>query len=130
MKFRGRSVGALVALLALTVYFGEAVWASMCSPQMQMSGTAAVFGDDTAEHPCAMSMHHACDTESSEQPRSDMMDCPFGPLGANGSCVALSLPAATAQMEPSFPEGLDPSSLADAARDRLLDTALFHPPRA
>jgi hypothetical protein len=130
MKCHTRSLGALVALLALTVYFGESVWASMCSPQMQMSGMAEVVDDDAPEHVCTMGMHDACDAESPDPPHSDMMDCPFGPLGANGSCVALSLPATTAHMEPSFPEGLEPTASADAARDRLLDTALFHPPKA
>lgn len=91
---------------------------------------AEVVGDDAAEHPCPMGMDDACDAESPEWPGSDTMHCPFGPMGASGSCVALSLPATTAQMEPSFPEGLEPAASADAARDLLLDTALFHPPKA
>lgn len=130
MKFRTRSLGALVALLALTVSFAESTWASMCSPQMQMSGMAEVVGDHDAEHSCPMGLHDACDAESHEQPHSGMMDCPFGPLGAYSSCVALSLPAIIMQIDPSFPEGLEPTASADAARDRLPDTALFHPPKA
>jgi hypothetical protein len=141
MKLRIRRFGALMALVALTAFFAEGVWAAACPPEMQLAGVAHVAEHDGADHlrlrladPAVSAHAHGhgdADTGDAERSRSDRPTCPLGPLGANGSCVvAASLPATTTQMAPSFPGEALLSASPEAARDLLLATALFHPPRA
>jgi hypothetical protein len=131
MKLRIR-FGALMALLALLVYFAEGVWAATCPPTMSMTGVEEVVERDAAEHSCPMAANHTSsgETESPEQSRSEAPVCPFGPVGAGSSCVAASLPATTVRIAPSFPAGSLLTPSPDAARDLILAAALFHPPKA
>jgi hypothetical protein len=129
MKLRIR-IGGLVALLALTAYFAEGVWASACPPAPAMAGVEEIVEGDADEHTCPMVLDHASsETGSPEQSRSDSPVCPLGPIGASGSCVAVSLPATTATIALPFPAGALLTLSPDRSRDLLLATALFHPPR-
>jgi hypothetical protein len=127
MRFRFRFLAALFALVALSAYFAEGVWASMCPPETLSAGAEAPMEQDTNGCPLGISDAPA---DPSEQSRSDAPVCPLGPLGVGGSCVAASLPATTAQIPPSLPEGSLLSPSPDSARDLLLALAVFHPPRA
>jgi hypothetical protein len=134
MKARFRTAGALVALFALSAYFAEGLWASLCAPEMRNSGIEVVAAGETPHADCASDAAHAPAERDSGQPAephgSQPPKCPLGPLGVGGSCVAASLPTAATQMAPSYPEDARLSLSPDRARDLLLAAALFHPPRA
>lgn len=132
MKLRLRYFGAVLALVALTAYFAEGLWASMCPPEMPMAGVEEVVGEEEPQPACPMEMGLASSdtSEPVEQPGPQAPTCPLGPLGVSGSCVAASLPATTTQMAPSLPEDAQLSLPPDSARDLLLATPFFHPPKA
>jgi hypothetical protein len=134
MKSRFRFAGALVALLALSAYFAEGVWAAMCSPEMRYASIESVTSYDTAHEDCAAKVAGAPTEpelpEPGEPHGSQAPKCPLGPLGVGGSCVAASLPTAAIRIAPTLPDGAQLSLSPDRARDLLLAAALFHPPRA
>lgn len=132
MKLLIRFIGALAALVALTVYSVESASASACPPQMQMAGVDGAVSLDAHGHSCTKGMNQASSDEKgpSEQSGSDAPDCPLGLMGASATCVAASLPATADQSMPSLPAGSLLSPSPDRARDLLLAAALFHPPRA
>jgi hypothetical protein len=125
MKPRFRLPIALVALLALSVYFAEGVLAAVCAPESPVA---------EAQHEGKGHGGH-CPTDEAggggtELPRSEKPPCPLGPLGGGGSCVAASLPSSTVHVSPGFPQDLRVRPSTHAARDLLLAAALFHPPRS
>ncbi|MBA2670054.1 MAG: hypothetical protein H0U67_06780 [Gemmatimonadetes bacterium] len=129
MNRRIRSLAALLALFALSAYFGESVWASVCPPGMD---THAVLGDGTPDEGTHAGMNHGPvqSTGDSESPRSDAPVCPFGMTGAGSSCVAASLPAPTTTLADPVPGFAVPRFFLDGTHDRLLTAQHFRPPRA
>lgn len=128
MKVRLRSVAALLALLAFSLFWVEGVWASMCSPAMEAGGPAPVAVEaGRALDASAMDMPQPADSNGS---RSDAPHCPLAVAGA-ASCAA-SAPLAARVATPEVPslEGASLPGSPDHAKDLLLAVALFHPPRA
>jgi hypothetical protein len=132
MNPRFRFFGALLALLALTAYFAEGLWASMCPPEMPMPAAGEVVEREAAPPDCPMEVTRPSSnpTESSEPPGSHVPACPLGPLGVSGTCVAASLPATVTQLAPFLSGDAQLSFPPDTARELLLAAAFFHPPKA
>lgn len=130
MRLSVRVFGALLALTALSAYFAAGLWASMCPLEMQMAGVEQVVTEHESHCPEGMNHHSVDPSESPESPGSDAPGCPLGPLGAGGSCVAVSLPAPVTLMAPSSPGGATLSLSPDTARDLLLVAASLRPPIA
>lgn len=117
MRPRVRLLAALLALLALSLSFGEQAWASLCMPAGADSAAAmhAGHGAPAPEHP--------------EQPSPSPGDgCP---LLAAAACAVVSLPASAASIETPEPlPGAAVPTYADQTHRLLLSTQLFRPPRA
>lgn len=129
MEVRFRSFGALVVLLAFTASFAEGVWASMCPPQMDMSGVEADSGNELTPSCGMLADGHENDDAAPPEPgHSDAPVCPFGPVG--GVCVPTSLPASGASMALPIPDTAPPTRDGDVGLDILLTAVLFHPPKA
>lgn len=130
MKLRFRVLAALFALIALSISTVGGVWASTCALGMgtEMASMDAAAPD--AGCPAATVGSHA-DGSGTDPSRPDAPHCPFVPAGAAGSCaLAASLPAGSfASLAPS-PEGALLTVSPDNARDLLLASAFFRPPRA
>ena len=120
MNRRLRLAGALVALLALSAYFAEGVWASVCMPGMD---------DAAAEHaPDAHAgMNHGAPSSPDDAPAPD---CPLGMTGMGSSCVAVSLPASVDAPAPPVESSSAALTSADDVHDSLLTAGHFRPPRA
>jgi hypothetical protein len=133
MKPRFRFLAALFALVALSLSLAEGVWASTCAPGMGMD-SAAMASMDVASHevdcPAATIGSHT-DRSGTDRNQTDVPHCPFVPAWVAGSCaVAASLPAGSfASLSPSA-EGALLAVAPDDARDILLVSAFFRPPRA
>lgn len=123
----------VLALFALTLSIAETVWASMCGPGMTMDHSAMAvampqeqsIGHDGLPGIPGMPAEGQSETGGSEG------DCPFAPASpVQGCAAAASLPSHAARAPVSSPDGTA-SVFSDAMhRDLLLETALFHPPRA
>ncbi|MEX2472798.1 MAG: hypothetical protein WEA34_11490 [Gemmatimonadota bacterium] len=129
MNRRIRSVAGLLALLALTFSFSEAVWASTCLPGMAMADSAVVLEGATPEsvESIPMGMHDERDLRS----RDDDRPCPFSsPLAAQDCAGVSSMPAPST--EPSTPaaEVTSVGFTVPTLRELLLEIVLFRPPRA
>lgn len=122
-----RPIAAALTLIALTFSFAEGVWASTCMPEMAMDGMSAESGFDG--HAVGMNGYPGAADDPSEPEQEP--PCPFAPVSIAGACiVAASLPATSPiEISPSF-EGALLTDDREHARDLLLTTALFHPPRA
>lgn len=130
MRSRFRVLAALCALIALTLSFGEGVWASMCMPAMEMGEAPAAEMSDASDRMMDMAsqgVHTGGETPDGPEPPH----CPFAPVSTAGTCVAAaSLPAASPiELVPSL-EGALLVVAPEQKRDLLLVSALFHPPRA
>lgn len=125
MKLRFRVLAALPALLALSLTWVQAGWASMCAPGAESTVEASGMA---VECPTDIGMSHA-DEPRGGHDQPDAPACPFGPMAAPG-CVAPSLPAHAPVAIAPPPEGALLVVSPDATRDRLLVSALFRPPRA
>jgi hypothetical protein len=128
MHIRFRSLAALFALLALSLFWVEGVWASMCPPEMEIDAPAAMsvdVGTDASVCPIGM----AVPSSDSDENRSEGPHCPLT-LGASSCTVGLAFAAETAIPVVPSPEGARLVGSPDHAKDLLLAVALFHPPRA
>jgi hypothetical protein len=126
MKRRFRAAGALLALVALSVWTSGSVFAAVCS-----AAPAGVVGHaaEHHDHRAGTMPHH--DAEPSEAPADrdhGNWPCPAASGGAGG-CVSLSVPAAGdtpefggAELRMAASTGFDHPDLAHAAIP-------FHPPR-
>ncbi|CAN5208466.1 hypothetical protein BH24GEM2_BH24GEM2_14950 [soil metagenome] len=129
MKLQLRSFAALLALIALSIFLVEGVWASTCAPGMGMeagavasmggAGSQAECPDAVLESPASGGQH--------DQPAAP--DCPLA-LAAGSCAVAATLPAHAPETLVPLPEGALLTISPDYMRDLLLVSALFHPPRA
>jgi hypothetical protein len=125
MNRRLRLVGALVALLALSAYFAEGVWASVCMPGME--GTSAEHAQADAHAAMGHTGHASAGDSRSD---SDGPDCPLGMTGMGSSCVALSLPALIESSVPAAETAAAAQAFAGNLHDSLLTAGHFRPPRA
>lgn len=129
MNRRVRSLAGLLALLAFTFSFSEAVWASTCIPGMSMDDSTLMSEGGTPEsiEDTLMGMQDERDPRDRDNDRP----CPFGsPLAAQACTGAASMPAPST--EPSAPAA-EVSSVGftvAALHELLLEIALFRPPRA
>lgn len=126
MNRRLRLVGALVALMALSAYFAEGVWASMCMPGMD--GEAPAHAAMDAHTGMSHAAHAPADDSS--RPDTEAPDCPLGMAGMGSSCVVVLLPAPVESPVPSVETAAAGQSFADSLHDSLLAAAHFRPPRA
>jgi hypothetical protein len=128
MKLQLRSFAALLALIALSIFLVESVWASMCMPGMEAGAMVSMDGAASqADCPDAM-------VESPTDRSGDQHDHPAGPdcpltLAAGSCAVAATLPAPAPEALVPSPEGALLTISPDYTRDLLLVSALFHPPR-
>lgn len=126
MRRRTRWIAGLFALLAMTFSLAETVWASMCAPMMDMQVSAAAAEAAPSEHEGMPGMPDQPGPAS-----GDGTDCPFSPATTAQNCsAAASLPAHTIGGPASTLERVVGLKGATARQDLLLETALFHPPRA
>ena len=128
MQIRFRSMAALVALLTLSLFWAESIWASMCPPDMEMGGPAAVMGEmGQPEGSCPMG---APTPERSDDGPSKAPHCPFVPAGASSCTVGVPFVANVRLADAPSGEHALLLASSDHAKDLLLAIALFHPPRA
>jgi hypothetical protein len=129
MNARLRLLAAILALFALSAYVAEGVLASLCPPAAETGGVVAGERADPGAH---AGLHHV-PTESqgeTEHSRSDAPPCPMGMAGAGSSCVAVSLPATVAVVQPAATIHEAALLLLEHGPDLLLVAAHFRPPRA
>lgn len=130
MKLRFRVLAALLALLALSLTWVQAGWASTCAPGAESAVVASDEASGTdVECPTDMGMSHS-DGRRSGHEQPDAPACPLGPIAASGCAVATPLPARALAVALASTEGAVLSSFPDATSGRLLVSALFRPPRA
>jgi hypothetical protein len=118
----------LFVLAAMTLSFGETVWASMCA-SMSMVAVSDAGASDRAMQDMPGMPGMPADRE--QQEGDDEPWCPLGPAAvAQGCLMAASLPAPSA--EPFAPADVSTADVVfvAAANDLLYDATLFHPPRA
>ncbi|MBT8334987.1 MAG: hypothetical protein KJO11_00185 [Gemmatimonadetes bacterium] len=129
MNRRIRPVAGLLALLAFTFSFSEAVWASTCLPGMRMAEVVVMSEGAASEsiESTPISTHDERDSRGGDNPRP----CPFNsPLAAQACAGIASMPAPST--EPSTPAAEMSSAgfTVAAPHELLLEIALFRPPRA
>ena len=132
MNLRFRSLAALFALIGLLAFVVEGAWASSCpeGAEMEMAAAPAV-GAIAPGVSCmvGMAQPHADAPAGTQGDGSQAPHCQLGV--AAGSCTgAVSLPAESAVSLAPSPEGADLVISSDQARDLLLASAFFRPPRA
>lgn len=129
MTRRTRLTGALLALLALILSFGETVWASTCASATPMPAVATAASHETSTAP-----RHGHDHDEGHErgdPCETSGDCPVGSSLAAQACAGVaSLPARVSSLSASSWERLAGVVVSKARPDLLLPSALFRPPRA
>lgn len=141
MSRLGRTLPGLMALVAMTVSFGEAVMVSTCAPVGSMAAMHEASGVAPTEHrgPSASSEgtgeRHAGDCEDCasmvEDARHDAGDpvCPWSAMVGPGCTAPVSLRSSTPAALPASAEhGCFASAVAAPPASRTADP-LFHPPR-
>lgn len=124
MNRRVRSLAGLLALLAFTFSFSEAVWASTCIPGMPMPDSEVMLEGATPEsvENIRLGMH---DQRENDRP------CPFdSPLAAQACAGISSMPASSTAPSTSAAEMSSAGFTVAALHELLLEIALFRPPRA
>jgi hypothetical protein len=110
------------------------VWASMCIPGMEMGTTPATVAASSASHAPGMSMpaagHRQLEGPGTDSGSPAAPHCPLAP--APGTCLAFaaSLPAHAPESFVPSPEGASAVVPPGDARQILLVSAFFRPPRA
>ena len=116
----------LFVLAAMTLSFGETVWASTCaSVSMIAASDAAASSDGMPDMPGMPA--------EGEQPEGDegAAACPLGTAAvAQGCLTAASLPANSAAGVAPGDERTADIDFVTLANERFYGTPLFHPPRA
>ena len=126
MRRRTRWIAGLFAFVAMTLSVAETVWASTCAPMADMREPAASAQNAPTEHSGMPGMPGEPGTEGGEE-----AECPFSPATtAQGCSGAASLPAQAIGALAPAPERIAGVRTATTRQDPLLETALFHPPRA
>jgi hypothetical protein len=129
MVRRVRFLAGIVASLAMTASFTQAVWASMCAPAMQMPASVATAPEEAPmERHCG---HDAPGGGTQDDAKDDSGHCPFDSPAAAQSCAGVaSLPAPVLILSAGSFQGVVSTFRADHQRDLLLQKTLFRPPRA
>ena len=128
-----RTVSGACILLALGLSLAEGAWAAVCALEMEteMAGmempdaSAADAHDQHAPH-CGGN-HHGDDP--ADQSPAGAPDCPLG-IPAGSCASSATLPTATLEQPHSFFEHDVPPTSLDVLPNRLIGTAVFHPPKA
>ncbi|MBW3627933.1 MAG: hypothetical protein KY464_01430 [Gemmatimonadetes bacterium] len=122
-----RSIVALGALLAFALFWVEGVWASMCSPAMDMGVPAmAMAAAGEAVDAAPTDMQEPADSD--EHP-ADSSHCPLAQTGPASCALSAPLAARITTPEVASPEAASLLGSPDHAKDLLLAIALFHPPK-
>ena len=132
MNLSFRHIGALLALIALTVGTVQGLWASTCVMEMSVVTTASTeAAAPFSGCPHGMSAVSTRVEASQEEGGPDAPRCPFMPMGVTGSCgTAMALSAQSpVSMDLSPGEILLPPFPKDV-RDLLLVAPFFRPPIA
>lgn len=118
-----------LALVALTLFVVESVWASTCAPGMDMEDVAMAVADEAPPpHDC---MHGWNGHGDGDEDADDERPCPFGPVASAQACVGIaSLPARAVAAFASPPVGSTSVFVELTEHDLLLEAVPFHPPRA
>jgi len=131
---RIRRAGAVLAILALTLSFGEWVLASLCATMPGMPSMAEMSSEDmTAE---SVAMHDAMMAANDEPADSgaderEVPPCPFGPFTVAQGCLSSAhLPAAASHLRNPVTEHRISTNSDKSRHELLLAVALFHPPKA
>lgn len=133
MSRRFRTLAGLLALVAMTASFSQAVLASVCAspaamaamPDMAMSMVGADSGDSSGEPqmPCDWMGHTDGSGENGEH-------CPLTPTATQGCTATASAPASALVVDLSTARSARQVVLDSIEPELLLADALYHPPRA
>lgn len=133
MSRRFRTFAGVLALVAITASFSQAVLASVCAspaamaamPDMAMSMVGADSGDSSGEHqmPCDWLGHSDGSGENDQH-------CPLTPTATQGCTATASAPATALVVDLSTAQSARHVVLDSIEPELLLADALYHPPRA
>ncbi|MGH7465238.1 MAG: hypothetical protein ACREK1_08685 [Longimicrobiales bacterium] len=113
----------LFVLAAMTLSFGETVWASTCASMSMMAAADAAASSDAMPDMPGM-------PADGEQQDGDPW-CPLGPAAvAQGCLTAASLPATSAAGFAPGDESTADIDFVARANGLIYPAPLFHPPRA
>jgi hypothetical protein len=129
MNGRLRTLTALAALFALTVYFGESVLASWCMPAGPVASSVHAGEAAAPGHPDVHQHGSSGSSPESHHPDAPTPTCQLGMAGG-GSCVAASLPSPQETMRSAPATLVGALSLSDPSPDLLLVASPFRPPQA
>ena len=132
VRTRTRSLAGILALAALTVSFAEAVTASICAspasmeamPSMAMSVEREKSGTPEDHGQACAGMDHSDDR------RDEGERCPLTPSASQGCSASASAPAPTMSVGLLTPLSVRHVAFDAVARQPLLATLLYRPPRA
>jgi hypothetical protein len=131
---RVRRAGAILAILALTLSFGEWVLASLCATMPGMPSMAEVTSEDMTAESVAMHGDMMAANDEPVDSRADERElppCPFGPFTVAQGCMGSAhLPSAAAHLRNPVTEHRISTSSDKSRHELLLAVALFHPPKA
>lgn len=131
MSRRFRAFAGLLALVAMTASFSQAVLASVCAspaamatmPDMAMSMAGGDSDDSSGEHPCDWMGYTDGSGENGER-------CPLTPAATQDCTATASAPAPGFFVDLSTPRGARHVVPDSVEPELLLADALYHPPRA
>jgi hypothetical protein len=122
---RIRMIGAVLALLALSTYFVEGLWASTC--ESRMVAGSGVEAPGILEHDGGHI--HGLPDRSGDDTAPGKPICPLGVAGPGSSCVSLSLPSAGATVLTELDTYTSALHLPSRVPALLLSLDQFRPPR-
>lgn len=121
-----RRLAGLLAFLALTLSFTEAVWASTCA--MPLSSVEMAMEGSSEDAPRAM--HCDGHGDDSGDPHDDA-SCPFDSAGAAQTCAGVaSIPSTSATLAAGSTSGASAVFPVETRIRLLFEASLFRPPRA
>ncbi|NNF37132.1 MAG: hypothetical protein HKN71_00575 [Gemmatimonadetes bacterium] len=133
MSRRVRTFAGLLALVAMTASFSQALLASVCAspaamatmPDMGMSMAGGDNDDSSGEHqmPCDWMSHADGSGEKGER-------CPLTPTATQGCTATASAPATALVVDLSTAQSARHVRLDSIEPELLLADPLYHPPRA
>lgn len=122
MRRRNRLLAGTFAITAMTLSIAGSVWASRCGPAMDMEGDGVTQAHEVPSPHDGMPGRDADDSGG---------DCPWTPATRAQTCAAAaSLPSQALDVALPSTRGVAGFVASTSQPELLLETALFHPPRA
>lgn len=124
-----RRAAGLVAVLAMSLSFAEAVWASTCMPSGGMELASMVMVGEGSSEETPRGSH--CADPKGAPGGHDGTSCPFDSSGAARTCAGVvSLPSVSAALGLGSTSGEPPVFPVRTRVSLLIEGSLFRPPRA